>query len=91
MQVTEIVVRKTHTVSMGNYENVKVEFGATFSLGEEDLPDDVARQAHEFVDAQLVEDLDRASQATELADTYVDTWLNGPSRRSKRTTVRRTR
>lgn len=90
MHLKEIVVRKRHHVNMGNFENAETEFSATFVADPDDDPDEVGRQAHEYVDEQLSGDLDRASKTTAVANSYVDDWLDGP-RRAKRTAVRRTR
>jgi hypothetical protein len=74
----------THTVNMGNYENVKVEHSLLFDL--EGIPGSVEAlegvegafaAARSHIDKAIKADLERAAQCTALGtdDTYIHEWI----------------
>lgn len=71
----------THTINMGNYENVKVEHSLLFDIGDEEGTVNVSEafaDARSHIDKAIKADLGRAAQCTALGtdDTYVHEWID---------------
>ncbi|GAA2322075.1 hypothetical protein GCM10010149_89000 [Nonomuraea roseoviolacea subsp. roseoviolacea] len=78
MRLGEYEAAAEHLVSMGNYENVKLISRALVIADENDDPEEVMAFAREIVEKGLRPHLERAIETTADADSYVETWVDGP-------------
>lgn len=91
IQVTELNHSETHHVNMDNYEWSELKAGVKVIGTEGESHEALSAVAKEIVKKHLEPDLRRAIESSALAETYVETWLDGPPPPKRTTSVRRNR
>lgn len=90
IQVVELTHSEKHHVNMGDYEWAELEASVQVIGTEGESTEALSAFAQTFVKQHLEPDLRRAIESSSLADTYAETWLDGPPP-PKRTPRRTTR